>query len=330
MRLKSFYAKTMTEAMQMVRDTLGEDAIIVATREERAGKAVHVTAAVEPAFEIGRGVPSDNWLQYDAEEEGNLVAEELTDALLRHGATEDVMDQIISCATVIGMDRPAEALVASIEHLFSFRPLVAKPSKKPMIFCGPPGAGKTLAVAKIAARSVLSSLNVGVITCDVIRAGGVEQLEAFTRLLRVPLKKAANAADLKAILGDLKDCDQILIDTSGINPFNVDDMKIVARLMSAADMDAFMVLPAATDANESGEMARAFSALGCNTMMPTRIDIARRLGGILSAAAQGHLSLADASNTPKVADGLMTLTPHTLAALLLPAAFATDKKQGRI
>jgi len=33
MRLKSFSAKTMKDAMRQVRDTLGEDAIIVATRE---------------------------------------------------------------------------------------------------------------------------------------------------------------------------------------------------------------------------------------------------------------------------------------------------------
>ena len=83
MRLKSFYAKTRTEAMQMVRDTLGEDAIIVATREEKAGKAVHVTAAIDPgapAFELNRtgaAAPSD-WLQYDAEEDENAIAEELT------------------------------------------------------------------------------------------------------------------------------------------------------------------------------------------------------------------------------------------------------------
>ena len=53
MRLKSFYAKTVTEAMQMVREMLGEDAIIVATREEKGGKAVCVTAAIEPGFEKG-------------------------------------------------------------------------------------------------------------------------------------------------------------------------------------------------------------------------------------------------------------------------------------
>ena len=118
-----------------------EDAVIVATREEKGGKTVHVTAAVEPAFEIGKNV-SENWLQYDEEEENNAVAEELTDVMLRHGATEDVMDQIISCATVIGMDQPAAALIASIEHLFGFKPLPQKPTKRAIMAVGAPGAGK--------------------------------------------------------------------------------------------------------------------------------------------------------------------------------------------
>src|SRR5262245_49306044 len=124
MRLKSFYARTMTEAMQMVRDTLGDDAVIVATREERASRTVHVTAAIDsamapPAFEISRpsrqtDEVSAEWLQYDEEEDTAAIAEELTDVLLRHGVTEDVMDQIISCATIIGMERPSVALVAAL------------------------------------------------------------------------------------------------------------------------------------------------------------------------------------------------------------------------
>ena len=310
----------------MVRDTLGEDAIIVATREEKAGKAVHVTAAIDPgapAFELNRtgaAAPSD-WLQYDAEEDENAIAEELTDVMLRHGATEEIMDQIISCATVIGMEQPAQALIASIEHLFNFRPLPQKPVKKPIIMVGAPGAGKTLAVAKLAARSAMNSLKVAVITTDSVRAGGIEQLEAFTKLLRIPLQKAANAGDVRAILADLTGYDQIIIDTSGVNPFNADDLKNLAKILAAADMDPYMVLPAGADANESGEMARAFSAIGAIGLIPTRIDIARRLGGLLSAAAQGSLAFADASFTPKVADGLTVLSPRGLSELLMPAAF---------
>jgi flagellar biosynthesis protein FlhF len=91
MRLKSFYAKTMTEAMQMVRETLGENAVIVATREEKGGKAVRITAAIEPHFELsktGEAAAADGWLQYDDEDEESAVAEEITDTMLRHGVPE--------------------------------------------------------------------------------------------------------------------------------------------------------------------------------------------------------------------------------------------------
>ena len=45
MRLKSFTAKTAAEAMAEVRKALGDNAIIVATREE--GGEVRVTAALD-------------------------------------------------------------------------------------------------------------------------------------------------------------------------------------------------------------------------------------------------------------------------------------------
>ena len=47
MRLKSFTANTMKDAMQMIRETLGEDAIIVSTQEMVGGKGVRVTAAID-------------------------------------------------------------------------------------------------------------------------------------------------------------------------------------------------------------------------------------------------------------------------------------------
>lgn len=330
MRLKSFYAKTMTEAMHMVRDVLGEDAVIVATREERGGKGVHVTAAIDPgyappAFEIGRGAsvaPDAGWLQYDQEEDESAIAEELTDVMLRHGVTEDVMDQIISCAMVIGMERPAIALTAAIEHLFAFKPMPRKAARNPLMAVGVPGSGKTLVIAKLAARAAMDGLSACVITCDTVRAGGVEQLEAFTRLLKIPLHKTNNPAELKAMLADMRGrFDQILIDTPGVNPFAADDIKSTARLIGAADVDPFFVLAGGSDAEESGEMARAFSSIGVNMIVPTRVDMARRLGGILTAAHHGGMSFAEAGNTPKVADGLMTLSPEKIAALLMPAAF---------
>ena len=47
MRLKSFSADSMAEAMKQVRQTLGDNAIIVSTQGGDAAGSVRVTAAVE-------------------------------------------------------------------------------------------------------------------------------------------------------------------------------------------------------------------------------------------------------------------------------------------
>lgn len=303
----------------MVRDTLGEDAIIVATREERG--TVHVTAAIEPAFEVGRksgAASTEDWLQYDAEEDETPIAEELTDVMLRHGVPEEVMDHILSCATVVGLEEPSIAMVAAIEHLFHFRPIPVKPSKKPMMVVGAPGSGKTLATAKIAARGVLNNLKIGVISCDTVRAGGIEQLEAFTKLLDIRLRKAANPQELRAMLADMGGYDQIIIDTPAVNPFDPESVKTAAKYIGTGDINSYMVLAAGTDADESGEMARVFSTIGVQQLLPTRLDVARRLGGLLAAAHHGNLAFADAGNTPKVAEGLMQINPQSLTRLLMP------------
>ena len=63
-----------------------------------------------------------------------------------------------------------------------------------MILLGPPGAGKTLTAAKLAARLCLAGHRPMVITADGRRAGAVEQLAAFTRLLDLDLMVAPHPA----------------------------------------------------------------------------------------------------------------------------------------
>lgn len=336
MRLKSFYAKTTTEAMRMVRQTLGEDAVIVATREEKGG-SVCVTAAVDrhDRFEDDYGAHSREreWIYGDGEDEEGAILEQLTDVMLRHSVPEEITDQILSCATVVGLNRADASLVAALEHLFSFRPLSRKPGAPACMLVGPPGAGKTLAVAKLAARDVMDNLKVAVISTDTVRAGGIEQLSAFTRLMKVNLKKAADAKQLKDCLQESATADRIYIDTAGMNPFDTDAMRETARMMSAGDIEPILTLPAGIDADESGEIARVYGTLGINSLLPTRLDIARRLGGLLSAAHYGSLIFADAGNTPKVADGLIALSPEKLTRLLMPEAASrpkqTQMKSGR-
>lgn len=304
----------------MVREALGEDAIIVATREENGGRTVRVTAAIEADRETPEApTNADEWLYADDDDEMTVV-EEITETMLRHAVPENVLDQVVSCAAVMGLDEPHEAMTGVLESLFSFMPLPSGAYPLPIMLIGPPGAGKTLAAAKMAARGALNGLNVAVITTDTVRAGGVEQLAAFTRLMNIDLKKAASPTELKEKLLSCRGADQIIIDTAGVNPFDPEAIKGLARMIGTVEMDPVLALPAGTDADESGDIARVFAMIGARQLLSTRIDTARRLGGLLSAAQQGGLGFADISDTAKVADGLTPLTATRLTRILMPRA----------
>jgi len=306
----------------MVRDELGEEAIIVATREEKnavGGAMVHLTAAMDSdvSYTEGPESASEDWLYEDDDNEA-MVIEEVTETMLRHSVPEELLDQIISCAAVLGIDEPRLALLSAIESLFKFDPLPTSAIKKPIMMVGPPGSGKTLAAAKMAARSSMKGLNIAVITTDTERAGGTEQLEAFTKLMDIDLKIVKSPTALKEALLEYGDADQVIIDTAGTNPFDTESVKQLARLIGAADMDPVLILPANTNADEAGEMAQVFATIGAERLLPTRVDVARRLGGVLSAAYHGNLSLADVSATAKVAEGLSQLNSKRLTQLLMP------------
>jgi len=66
-------------------------------------------------------------------------------------------------------------------------------------------------------------------------------------------------------------------------------------------------------------MARAYAALGPTRLLVTRLDTARRLGGMLSAARAANLRLCDVGIGPHLADGLAPLNPLALARLLAAA-----------
>ena len=297
----------MSEAMRQVRDALGDEAIIVNSREEASGW-VKITAAVEQM----------NPLPEEAHFDADTIIEMITETMLKHRVPRNVSDKIISVAMTLTGKDPKKILGAALQKTFSFENTPARKKQKPIILVGPPGAGKTLMAAKLAARAVLGDQKTSVITTDITRAGGIEQLSAFLNILDLPLLQAENAKELKAALAKASGSAQIIIDTGGLNPFDPQEMKFLSKLVNVDDMDAALVLPAGTDAEESAEIAMTFEILGVKRLIPTRLDFTRHLGGILSAADRADLSFTEGSHTPHVAEGILQLTPDAMASLLMP------------
>jgi flagellar biosynthesis protein FlhF len=284
MRVRVFQGRSTSQALAAVREALGEEAVVLATR--RVGGVVEVTAAleVEEPLLIPPGAP--------------LTPAEVPFALARHNMPAPLALRLAN--TPIG-----EAL--------DFAPL---PTERPLLLVGPPGAGKTLTCAKLAARATMAGHMPLVVTADGTRAGAVEQLAAFTRLLRLTLAVAAQPEVLAKSLQRREPGQPAFLDGFGCDPFDAEQAARLHRLIEAAGATPVLVLPAGLDAEEAEELARAFHLLGARHLIATRLDVARRLGGILAAASVG-LALTEAGVGPQVARGLQPLTPDWLAARLV-------------
>ncbi len=351
MRLKSFHANTMAEAMRLVRDTLGDDAIIVASREEDGG-GVRLTAAIE---ELETADPID--VGHDDDTGGNNgggrngapvggtrgvepargprfgqprraapppqrevvdVADLVGDALHKTGTPPALAEKLVDAICGLDVDDPVLALGTALDSLFAFKPLPCGPTSRPLMLVGPPGAGKTLTVAKLAARAVFNKLPVGVITTDTVRAGGVEQLSAFTRLMKLDLLTVEDTAALADALTVHRDVDQVLIDSAGCNPFDRVDVADLRRTLGSLDIEPVLVLPAGIDTGEAAEIGAIFRGVGVRRAVVTRLDMTRRLGAMLGALYEARLDFCDVGTAARVADGLTPLDPIALARLLTP------------
>jgi flagellar biosynthesis protein FlhF len=306
MRLRTFTAPTMPEAMALVRRELGPDAIILSTgKGERGGIAVTAAHDATPPAAPPLSEPAPD------------PAEAVHEALFAHGTPARLAEALLAAAVEVPAEDPVLTLAAGLDAVFAFAPLSHRKPSRPLMLVGPPGAGKTVSVAKLATRAVLAGQKPKLVSWDIVRAGGFAQLEALAGILGLPLHRAESERQL-AELAAPKGEETVLIDSPGINPYNSSDRAELAAHVAATAAEPVFVLPAGGDAFDAIEMARAFRALGCARLLVTRLDMVHRLGSLLGAAHEARLAFSDAGITPDVAQGLTPLTPVALARLLLP------------
>ena len=319
MRLRTFQADTMGAAMQLVREALGDEAIIVSTHESGRGRGVQVTAAVEE--QDGTAPASGASSQADEQSDRQAFLEELSEALSYHGVPDRMARRLVLAAANTPCEEPTEALAAALDQYLSFCPLSRV--KAPLMFIGPPGAGKTTAVVKLAAQLALQGAAASVISTDTIRAGAIAQLTAYTKITRQPLHAAESPEHLAARVREASREMRVVIDTPGTNPYSRTELNDLARFVRACEVEPVLVLPAGIDAAEAGEMAAAYGPLDCRLAVFSRLDVARRFGSLLAALDGSDIAIANVSHSASVAQHLIAVNPLSLARI-----FTCDPAQG--
>lgn len=307
MRLKSFHGVTLTDAMRAVREALGEDAIIITTREDDSG-GVRVTAAIDEA--VPKTPPKP------AQPEGSEALETIAAALTAHQVHPPLAEKIMASATQYASDDPLLSLGAALDTHFKFEPIDVT---KPILLVGPPGAGKTLCTAKFATQATMSKRTVTVVGTDLDRAGGMEQLAAFMRVLKLELLEIDDWHALRDLIA-VHTGGPIFIDMAGKNPFDPTE-KELARDFIGAVGDATLVLPAGLDASEAIDLALQFKNAGASRLLMTRFDTVRRIGSVLRLAYETNMPLSTYSASPRVTEPLRPLNPVVLGRMLLKTGF---------
>lgn len=296
MQVRTFIAASMATALADIRQQLGPDAVILGSVPVPEG--VEVTAAIDYADQPVTREPAPLPRE----------AEYLIQAVAFHGAPVKLNERICRVAAQVDDHDLDVSLTAGIDESFRFTPLTPGPSTN-IALVGPPGAGKTVAAAKFALEAALKQVNLAIATTDIERPGGDRRLQELARIIENPpvrLSPERRFAHRGARL----------IDTEGVNPFDRYEMARLTETIRINDAEPVLVLPAGGDPFEYEDMAAAFAGIGARRMIATRLDTARRLGGLMAAAGTG-LAFSMAGASPVIADGLHELNPAVLARLIL-------------
>jgi flagellar biosynthesis protein FlhF len=320
MRLRSFTANSIPEAMRRVRDAMGPDAIILSSQPTEDGRGVRVTAALEdsPLETLTHG---DRTGGTTAGATGGAVSlDEISEALAYHRVPPALFDRLVGATAALAAKSDALALGGALDGEFTFAAPPETPTLRPFLLVGPPGAGKTATAARLCARVRLAGGGASLITMDTAKSGGLAQVTAFARALGADLLQAP---DIDALADAVAACPEdhfVVVDTVGANPFDAEDLDWLGLAAGAAAADPVVVLPAGGDPADCAEAAAAFAEVGARRLIVTKIDAARRFGGLLSAAQAGGFALMAASASRNISDPLLPFNPVSLARLLLPAA----------
>lgn len=210
-------------------------------------------------------------------------------------------------------------LADGLNTVLSFGPL-PDATQTPLAFGGASGSGKTLVLAKLAARFILSEEHKDrppplVIACD-HTAGSFAKLSALLQPYNIPIIQGSTSEILADAVRHKEPDQPILVDLPGICVYSPVSMSKMMQMVECVGATLSLVLPAGLDAEESADIGYAFAQRGATTMVASKMDQAGRVGGIIAAAACG-LTLTYGSCSSSIVGGLVPLTAPILANRLL-------------
>ena len=192
--------------------------------------------------------------------------------------------------------RLAHALAIEINSRFDVSPRVGRESsdRRIVMFVGPPGAGKTTTIVKLAVKlGIQRRIPVQLLSLDTMRVGGSEQLGEYARILGVDFRAIYTAAALDEVLQDCAGKKLVLIDTPGYAPAETEEAEENAYFLRRhPEIEVQLVLPASLRTSALDKFSERFAVFEPAKLVFTHLDEVDSFGPLIEHAMTTKLPIS--------------------------------------
>jgi flagellar biosynthesis GTPase FlhF len=353
--VKSYFASNIPDAIETARHELGADALFLNSRPSPP-EALHLGAfevvfgvqaeprPVDPlpvapiagVDDLRRTMDEIRTLLIrssaipSARDRSRLVEQVLVDAGLPPSIAAQIEESVtmrlnrrpvldISRARKVPEWEPdsiVQETIEEIESLFSVKPELGPITA----LVGPPGAGKTTTLVKLAVtEGLLKRRPVRLISADGAKIGAAEQLRSYAAILGVPFEHVETAAALGQALDNAVDGHLVLIDTPGLGPalFESAGMDLAAFLSRRQNIDTQLVLTATMRHTDMESAARRFEPFHPMGLIFTRLDETDSTGSIAGEAIRSGKPLTWVCGGQLIPEDIEPASMRRIAAALV-------------
>src|SRR5580704_14500175 len=302
------------------RDSLSHDVAELKKELEGMRRAITRTAFAPPQWLSGAPDLSDAYAVLTANEVAPDLAREIVQSA-ESRSSGGARSKVAQLNQPRDSGAYQQALIQELASRFTVKPTLGRSESGARItaLVGPPGAGKTTTLVKLAVNYGLACRRpVLLISMDNHRIAAAEQLRSYAGILGVGFQMLETVSALAQSIEENRSKDLILIDTPGLGFTEISDSSALARFLSTrADIDTQLALAASVKPADRTRMVDAYQVFKPQRLVFIKLDETSSFGPIFNEAVRTGMPLSFFATGQRIPEDLEEVTPVRLTSLIL-------------